>query len=92
MKKILFTGGGSAGHTVPNLALIDDILSFGDTEVCYIGTNGIEKGLVTKRGIPYYTISCPKLIRDKSGWRENLRLPSAFLDAIAEDTDEDSND
>lgn len=84
MKKILFTGGGSAGHTVPNLALIEDVLSFGDTEVCYIGTDGIEKGLVTKRGIPYYTITCPKLVRGKEGWRKNAHIPMAFLRAVRE--------
>ena len=84
MKKILFTGGGSAGHTVPNLAIIDDVLAYGDTEVCYIGTDGIEKGLITKRGIPYYTISCPKLIRGKEGWRNNVHIPSAFCRAVRE--------
>ena len=35
MKKIAFTGGGSAGHVVPNLALIDEILKNGKTDECY---------------------------------------------------------
>ena len=78
MKKILFTGGGSAGHVIPNLALIEELLSEGKTEVFYMGTSGIEKGLVTEWNIPFYEIECPKLIRGKS-WKaikQNLRIPA----------------
>ena len=46
MRKILFTGGGSAGHVIPNIALIEEILSSGSADVCYMGTDGIEKGIV----------------------------------------------
>lgn len=83
MKKIAFTGGGSAGHVLPNLALIED-LDLGKTDVCYIGTNGIEKGLVAARKIPYYEISCPKLIRGGGfkGFWKNLGIPFAFLRAV----------
>ena len=83
MKKIAFTGGGSAGHVVPNLALIES-LDLGKTDVCYIGTDGIEKGLVTAQKISYFEISCPKLIRGgglKGLWK-NLRIPFAFLRAV----------
>ena len=83
MKKIAFTGGGSAGHVLPNLALIED-LDLGKTDVCYIGTDGIEKGLVAAQKIPYFEISCPKLIRGgglKGLWK-NLRIPFAFLRAV----------
>lgn len=84
MKKILFTGGGSAGHVIPNLALIDEILSEGNADVCYMGTNGIEKGIVAKKNIPYYEISCPKLIRGGGlkGLRKNLKIPRAFFQAV----------
>lgn len=84
MKKILFTGGGSAGHVVPNLALIDEILPSGEADVCYMGTGGIEKGLVTARKIPYYEIRCPKLIRGggfSALWR-NAKIPFAFARAV----------
>ncbi|MEG1753304.1 MAG: glycosyltransferase, partial [Christensenella sp.] len=37
-KKIVLTGGGSAGHVTPNLALIPKLLQRG-IEVHYIGTN-----------------------------------------------------
>lgn len=53
MKKILFTGGGSAGHVVPNLALIDSLKKRGAYEIFYAGTNGIEKRLLAPTGIPF---------------------------------------
>ena len=83
MKKILFTGGGSAGHVVPNLALIEELLSEGKTEVCYMGTNGIEKGLVSEWDVPFYEIECPKLIREKSwtAFKRNLHSPAEFYRA-----------
>ena len=83
MKKILFTGGGSAGHVIPNLALIEEILSKGEADVCYMGTGGIEKQLVTEWHIPYYQIECPKLIREKSfsAFKRNLHIPAEFLHA-----------
>ncbi|MBQ8292004.1 MAG: UDP-N-acetylglucosamine--N-acetylmuramyl-(pentapeptide) pyrophosphoryl-undecaprenol N-acetylglucosamine transferase [Clostridia bacterium] len=82
MRKVLFTGGGSAGHTVPNLAIIEELLRYGDTETCYIGTDGIEKELVKDWKIPYYTIECPKLVRSLSAWKQNLKIPVAFLRAV----------
>ena len=41
MKKILFTGGGSAGHVVPNIALIEAVRD--EADVCYMGTDGPER-------------------------------------------------
>ncbi len=83
MKKVLFTGGGSAGHVVPNLALIEDLLIHGDVDVCYMGTDGIEKKLVSEQKIPYFEISCPKLVRGTSltSLKRNLKIPSEFLRA-----------
>ena len=84
MKKILFTGGGSAGHVVPNIALIEEILSKDFAQVCYMGTNGIEKSLIKEWKIPFYEISCPKLIRGGgfSAFKKNLKIPSAFFHAV----------
>ncbi|MBQ7923706.1 MAG: UDP-N-acetylglucosamine--N-acetylmuramyl-(pentapeptide) pyrophosphoryl-undecaprenol N-acetylglucosamine transferase [Clostridia bacterium] len=83
MRKILFTGGGSAGHVVPNIALIEQLLSEGKTDVCYIGTNGIEKGIVAEWNIPYYAVDCPKLIRGGgfAAFKKNLKIPAAFFRA-----------
>ena len=62
-KKIIFTGGGSAGHVTPNLALIEKFRQE-KWEINYIGSrSGIEKELITKFGIPYYAIATGKLRR-----------------------------
>ncbi len=84
MKNILFTGGGSAGHVVPNIALMEEILSDGKADVCYIGTNGIEKSIVAEWKIPYWEIECPKLIRGGgfAGLKRNLKIPAAFFRAV----------
>lgn len=62
-KRIVMTGGGSAGHVTPNLALVKRLRDLG-YEIHYIGGNGIEKTLVEAYGdIPFYTISTGKLRR-----------------------------
>lgn len=80
MKKILFTGGGSAGHTVPNLALISHLEKHGGYTPYYAGTGGIEKRLVAPTGIPFYEISCPKLVR--SFTVKNLKIPFELVKAV----------
>ena len=63
MKKIVLTGGGTAGHVTPNIALIPELKKAG-YEIYYIGSyDGIEKKLIEKLGIPYYGISSGKLRR-----------------------------
>lgn len=67
MKKIVLTGGGTAGHVTPNLALIDKLTENG-YEITYIGrkekdTPIIEKELVENENIKYYGISSGKLRR-----------------------------
>ncbi len=86
MKKILFTGGGSAGHVLPNVALIEEIVLRGDAQACYIGSEGIEKSLITPLKIPYYSISCPKLIRGGgfAALKNNLKIPLTLRRAIQE--------
>lgn len=86
MQKILFTGGGSAGHVVPNVALIEQLLSEGNCQPYYIGTDGIEKSLISPWKIPFATISCPKLIRGGgfAGFKKNIQIPFAFRRAVKE--------
>lgn len=63
MKKIVMTGGGTAGHVTPNIALLPALRSEG-YEISYIGSyEGIEKRLIEEQGIPYYGISSGKLRR-----------------------------
>jgi len=63
MKHIVLTGGGTAGHVTPNIALIPGLRERG-YQISYIGSyNGIEKELIEKTGVPYYGISSGKLRR-----------------------------
>lgn len=63
MKRIILTGGGTAGHVTPNLALLPELKRRGYS-VQYIGSKtGIEKELITQTGIPYHEISSGKLRR-----------------------------
>ncbi len=71
MKRILFCGGGSAGHVVPNLALMNE-LKYSHT-LFYMGTGGIEKTLVEEAGYAFFRVDCPKLARAFTA--ENLKIP-----------------
>jgi len=83
MKKILFTGGGSAGHAVPNVALIERLKD--RYELFYIGTDKIEKELIAPFKIPYYSIDCPKLERDRL--IKNLTIPTRLKKATKDSED-----
>lgn len=83
MKKIVFTGGGSAGHVLPNVAVIQELFKKGRYDVYYFGSGGIEKELIEPLKIPYYQIDCPKLYRGTDVYKniQNLKIPFAFSKA-----------
>ena len=63
MKRIILTGGGTAGHVTPNIALLPRLKEL-EYDIHYIGSyNGIEKELIEQFGIPYHGISTGKLRR-----------------------------
>lgn len=63
MKRIILTGGGTAGHVTPNIALLPKLKEMG-FDIHYIGSyNGIEKDLIEPFGVPYHGISSGKLRR-----------------------------
>jgi UDP-N-acetylglucosamine--N-acetylmuramyl-(pentapeptide) pyrophosphoryl-undecaprenol N-acetylglucosamine transferase len=77
LKKIVLTGGGSAGHVTPNIALINRLRVEG-WQAEYIGSrDGIEKQLIKGINIPYHEISSGKLRRYLSA--ENLVDPFKVL-------------
>ena len=81
MKKIVFCGGGTAGHVMPNIALIEQ-LDREQIEIHYIGGNGIEKEILKKYPhVIYHEISCPKLIRKLT--IKNLGIPLKLIKAIS---------
>lgn len=83
MKHIVLTGGGTAGHVTPNIAMIPALKEQGFT-ISYIGSyNGIEKKLIEEMGIPYYGISSGKLRRyfDIKNFTDPFRVLKGFSEA-----------
>ncbi len=84
MKKIIMTGGGTAGHVTPNIALMPALKEAG-YEIGYIGShNGIEKGLIEAQNIPYYGIASGKLRRyfDPKNFSDPFRVIKGYAQAI----------
>lgn len=84
MKKIILTGGGTAGHVTPNLALIPSLKEKG-YEIQYIGSyQGIEKKLIENAGIPYHGISSGKLRRyfDLKNFSDPFRVLKGYGEAL----------
>ncbi|MFC2477321.1 MAG: undecaprenyldiphospho-muramoylpentapeptide beta-N-acetylglucosaminyltransferase [Catonella sp.] len=77
MRKIVLTGGGTAGHVTPNIALIPALKKEG-YEIHYIGSyDGMERAMIENLGINYIGISSGKLRRYKSV--KNLTDPFRVL-------------
>jgi UDP-N-acetylglucosamine--N-acetylmuramyl-(pentapeptide) pyrophosphoryl-undecaprenol N-acetylglucosamine transferase len=84
-KKIVLTGGGSAGHVTPNIALIPALKKSG-FDIYYIGSyNGIEKKLIEDYNIPYFGISTGKLRRyfDPQNFTDPFRVLKGFTEATS---------
>lgn len=83
MKKIVLTGGGTAGHVTPNIALIPRLRELG-YDISYIGSyDGIEKKLIADFNIPYYGISTGKFRRyfDLKNFTDPFRVIKGIGDA-----------
>lgn len=83
MKRIVLTGGGTAGHVTPNIALLPRLKELG-YDVHYIGSyNGIEKTLMEGCQIPYYGISSGKLRRyfDLKNFSDPFKVLKGFSEA-----------
>ena len=85
MKKIVLTGGGTAGHVTPNIALMPRLKEMG-FEISYIGSyDGMEKGLIEETGTPYYGIASGKLRRYFSwqNFTDPFRVQKGYHEAAA---------
>jgi UDP-N-acetylglucosamine--N-acetylmuramyl-(pentapeptide) pyrophosphoryl-undecaprenol N-acetylglucosamine transferase len=75
MKKIIFTGGGTGGHIMPNLAIMQNLK--GKYQIEYIGgKNGMERDIVANK-YPFFGITTCKLKRSLSA--SNLLIPFKLL-------------
>lgn len=84
VRRIIFTGGGTAGHVTPNIALIERLREKG-WDVAYVGSrDGIERTLIGEMGIPYHAISSGKLRRyfDWQNFVDPLRILWGFLQSL----------
>lgn len=84
MKRIILTGGGTAGHVTPNIALLPKLKSLG-YDIHYIGSyQGIEKKLIEEYDIPYHSISSGKFRRyfDIKNFTDPFKVLKGYAQAI----------
>ena len=82
-KKIVLTGGGTAGHVTPNLALVPHLKNEG-YDLYYVGSiDGLEKKLIEEYGIPYFGIETGKLRRyfDPKNFTDPFRVIRGYRSA-----------
>lgn len=79
MKRIVFTGGGTGGHIMPNLSIIEEIKD--KYEIYYLGSNGMEKDIISKyKYIKFTEIPSAKLVRSLD--LHNLLIPFKLIHSI----------
>ncbi len=83
MTKIVLTGGGTAGHVMPHIAMLPAYKTLG-WELFYIGSYGIEKALIEGENIPYFAIQTGKLRRYFSlkNFTDVLRIGYGFVQSF----------
>ena len=81
MRTIVLTGGGTAGHVLPLIAVLPDLKKYFD-KIVYIGGAGIEKNLAQQNGLTYYEITTVKLRRTLT--LKNLLIPFKLIKGIRE--------
>lgn len=80
MATIVLTGGGTAGHCIPNVALLPYIKKYFD-KIYYIGSiDGIEKQIIEKEKIQYFGVTCAKLNRSFNF--QNFAMPFKIIKGI----------
>ncbi len=81
MKKIVLTGGGTAGHVYPALAVAEKLKE--EYEIHFVGSNGMEKEILSKeKKITFHEISAAKLERKLT--LKNLLIPIKLFKGVRE--------
>jgi len=79
MRTIVLTGGGTAGHVLPLIALLPDLKKHFD-KIVFIGGSGIEKSIAQQNNLDYYEITTVKLRRTLT--LKNLLIPFKLMKGI----------
>lgn len=79
MKTVILTGGGTAGHVMPCLAIVPALKKYFD-RILYIGGEGMEKEIVPKV-LPYYSVPTTKLYRTEI--YKNVKIPFVLARGVA---------
>ena len=83
MKRIILTGGGTAGHVTPCIALLPQLKQEG-YDIQYIGSyQGIERRLIEEYNIPYHGIASGKLRRylDPKNFSDPFKVIKGYMEA-----------
>lgn len=81
MTTIALTGGGTAGHVMPSIALLNELYNFSD-RIIFIGGNGIEKQIADEYALPFYSTQVVKF--DRSHFLNNFKIPFVMKSAVQE--------
>lgn len=83
MKTIVLTGGGTAGHIMPHLALLPTLKNHFN-KIVYIGSDtGMENNIIPKYPeIEFHTIKASKL--DRAHIFKNFTLPFKFIKSVCQ--------
>lgn len=82
MKTVVLCGGGTAGHIVPNIALIPELKKY-FSEIVYLGSkDSMEEKLVSEAGIPFYSINSVKF--NRQDLLSNFSVPTKLFKCIKE--------
>lgn len=76
----MFCGGGSAGHVIPNIALLEQLKD--EYSLSYIGTDGIERDICAAKGVQFYPFDGVKFVRGKVIC--NLSIPSKIRKSLSQ--------
>lgn len=80
MKTLVLTGGGTAGHCIPNIALLPELKKHFD-KIIYIGSaKGMEKNLAEQNGLEFYAVPCAKL--NRSITIKNFAIPFNVVNGV----------
>lgn len=81
MATVILTGGGTAGHVIPALALLPELRKHFEN-IHFIGGDGIERELADAENIPFHSVPAVKF--DRSHLLKNAKIPFVLGKGVAE--------